>query len=88
MLSRISKKHKSHKECCTEQICRGVGTDTGAAARDTQEELCSFGIAQVKAAFHPVLEQFQFSTGFIVPPLLSPQGLSLQELYLSEGCKI
>lgn len=35
-----------------------------------------------------MLEQFQFSTGCIVPPLLSPQGLSLQELYLSEGCKI
>lgn len=36
------------------------------------EELCSFGIAQVKAAFHTVLEQFQFSTGFTVPPSLSP----------------
>lgn len=42
------KKHRSPKESCTEQVCGGAGTDTGAAARGTQEELCSFGIAQLK----------------------------------------
>lgn len=88
MLNRIVTGIKVTNNAAQNTFGRGTGSDTGAAVYETQEEHYSFGSAWVWIALLPVLEHFLFSTGFLVPPFLSPQGLSLQKLYLSEVCKM
>lgn len=88
MLCRIVTDIKVTNNATQSTFARSNGTNTGISVYETHEELYSFGISCVYIALLPVLEHFQFSTGFTAPPFLSPQGLSLQKPYLSEGCKI